>query len=364
MEEKEIEPLQHDSGGKKGKRKRKIEIGIFLLLAVALLTFCYGRQYKEILVIDGAERMQYSTFSRTVEELLQEKNLGVQEYDKVLPAKGEQLENGDIIVIKRAIPVFLTVGGNGKKIWTHAGETAGLLKEQDVELREDDQIYPALNYALKPGDTVAVVRVEKELEVCREKLPYRTIRITASDLQSGAARVQQEGKEGLREDLWELTKKNGKEISRTLISSTTDEPRDLILEVGEANVLSRGGRSIRYERVITANATAYCPGTPGSGCPIDERGAALCTGFYNDGYTFTGVKAKAGDGTRENPHIIAVDPKLIPLKTMVYLEGYGYARAEDTGGAIKGASIDLLFDTHREALAFGRKKVKVFVLAR
>jgi uncharacterized protein YabE (DUF348 family) len=363
MEENEIEPLQHDSSDKKGKRRRNLEVGMFLLLTVVVLMFFYCRHYKEILVIDGAERMQYSTFSRTVEEFLQEKGLGLQEYDKVLPAKGEQLADGDIVVIKRAIPIFLTVGGRGKKVWTHACEAAGLLREQDIELREDDQIFPALNHPLKSGDTVAVVRVEKEYEVCQEKLPYRTIRIPNPDLESGAVHVRQEGREGLREDIWELTKKDGKEVSRILISSVTEEAQDLIMELGEANVLSRGGRNIRYERVMTAEATAYCPGTPGSGCPIDERGAAQCTGFYNDGYTFTGVKAKAGDGTRESPHIIAVDPRLIPLKSLVYLEGYGYARAEDTGSAIKDAAIDLLFDTHREALAFGRKRIRVFILA-
>ena len=64
-------------------------------------------------------------------------------------------------------------------------------------------------------------------------------------------------------------------------------------------------------------------------------------GFHNDGYTSTGAKATAGKRDKENPHIIAVD-QYIPLKTMVYLNGYGFARAEDTGSAIKGLAIDLL----------------------
>ena len=173
MEESEIEPLQHDSS--RNKRKRNREAIIFLLLAVVLPMFFYYRQCKEVLVIDGAERIHYSTFSRTVEELLQEKGLSLQENDKILPAKGEQLEDGDIIVIKRAIPVFLTVDGRRKRVWTHASEAAGLLREQNILLQEDDQVFPALNHQLKPGDTIAVVRVEKEYEVYQEKIPYRTI---------------------------------------------------------------------------------------------------------------------------------------------------------------------------------------------
>lgn len=362
MEESEIEPLQHNSSSNRRLRK-KIEAIIFLFLAGALLTFFYCRQCKEIMVIDGEQRLQYSTFSRTVEEFLQEKGFSLKEYDKVLPAKGDHLHDGDIVVIKRAIPVFLTVDGKGREIWTHASEAAGLLREQNIKLQEDDLIFPALNHPLKPGDAIVVVRVEKKYEVYQEKIPYRTIRVPNSDLESGVVRVRQEGIEGLQENIWELVNENGKEVSRTLISSSiVSEPQDLVLEYGNLNVLSRSGQNLQYERVITVEATAYCPGTPDSGCPIDERGASQCTGFYNDGYTFTGIKARAGDGTKENPHIIAVDPRYIPLKTLVYLEGYGYARAEDTGSAIKGASIDLLFNTHGEALAFGRRAVKVYLL--
>ena len=162
-------------------------------------------------------------------------------------------------------------------------------------------------------------------------------------MEKGVVRVRQEGIEGLQEQIFELVKKNGEEMSRIFVSSSIiSEPQDLILEYGEMDLQSRSGRNPDFERAIIVEATAYCPGTPGSGCPVDERGASLCTGFHNDGYTSTGAKATAGRGTRENPHIIAVDPQYIPLKTMVYLNGYGFARAEDTGSAIKGLAIDLL----------------------
>lgn len=112
---------------------------------------------------------------------------------------------------------------------------------------------------------------------------------------------------------------------------------------------------------MTVEATAYCPGTPGSGCPT-VNGGSYCTGVYANGYTATGVRAKAGNGTRENPHIIAVDPKMMPLGTLVEISGYGYAKAEDVGGAIKGRRIDLLFDTHEEALQFGRRNLELKII--
>ncbi len=71
------------------------------------------------------------------------------------------------------------------------------------------------------------------------------------------------------------------------------------------------------------------------------------------GITASGVRARRGT--------IAADKSRYPYGTIVYVEGYGYGRVEDIGGAIRGNSIDLYFDTHREALEWGRKQMRVQV---
>ena len=121
---------------------------------------------------------------------------------------------------------------------------------------------------------------------------------------------------------------------------------------------------IAINSVIEVTATAYCPGTPGSGCPLNSQGHAFCTGCYNDGYTYTGKKAVQGEGTLESPRMIAVDPRIIPLGSLVYLEGIGFAIAEDIGGAIKGNRIDLFFDLHQDTSKFGLQKgIRLYLLA-
>jgi len=67
-------------------------------------------------------------------------------------------------------------------------------------------------------------------------------------------------------------------------------------------------------------------------------------------------------GTQVSRGIVSVDPRIIPLKTKLYIEGYGEAIALDTGGAIKGNRIDLYMNTKKEAFEFGRKNLKVFIL--
>lgn len=72
-----------------------------------------------------------------------------------------------------------------------------------------------------------------------------------------------------------------------------------------------------------------------------------------DGVTATGTKARRGTA--------AVDPRVIPLGSEMYVPGYGWARAEDTGGAIKGRRVDLFFPSREEALRWGVRKVIVTI---
>ncbi|MBM3708935.1 MAG: hypothetical protein FJW61_00735 [Actinobacteria bacterium] len=77
-------------------------------------------------------------------------------------------------------------------------------------------------------------------------------------------------------------------------------------------------------------------------------------GINGTGITATGLRARKG--------IIAVDPKVIPLGTRVYIDGYGEALAADTGGWIKGDRVDLCFDTLEECYRYGRRRIYVYLI--
>ncbi|HWI54253.1 MAG TPA: 3D domain-containing protein, partial [Desulfobacteria bacterium] len=97
-------------------------------------------------------------------------------------------------------------------------------------------------------------------------------------------------------------------------------------------VVSRGER-ISFSRSIVMNSSAY-----------SHTGHRTASGVY----PYRGA--------------VAVDPRVIPLGTRLYIEGYGYAKALDVGSSIKGNRIDLFFDTTQQANRWGRRSVKVYII--
>lgn len=83
------------------------------------------------------------------------------------------------------------------------------------------------------------------------------------------------------------------------------------------------------------------------------------TAYSSDGVTASGTKTKRAPDSEST---IAVDPNVIPLGSKVYVEGYGYAVAADTGGAIKGKIIDLYMNTESECIAWGRRNVTIYII--
>ncbi len=100
-----------------------------------------------------------------------------------------------------------------------------------------------------------------------------------------------------------------------------------------------------YLKKLSMTATAYNSGPKSTGKKPGQKGYGL---------TYSGIPA--------GPGIVAVDPKVIPLGTRLYIEGYGFALAADTGSSIKGNKIDVYIEDANEIKKFGRRTVEVYVL--
>lgn len=137
------------------------------------------------------------------------------------------------------------------------------------------------------------------------------------------------GKYGVKSSATLEQAENYKQHTQSTVESTT---KNII----EENVTNEPKKS---DRIITVTATAYCP-------------CEKCCG-KSDGITATGIKATAG-------RTIAIDPSVIPYGSEIEIDGHTYI-AEDCGGCVKGNKIDIFFDTHKEALDFGKRQLTIIV---
>lgn len=98
------------------------------------------------------------------------------------------------------------------------------------------------------------------------------------------------------------------------------------------------------------------PTTSGRRLQMESTGYS-CAESVNTYFTAMGIDL------RQNPQVVAVDPSVIPLGSMVEVSGYGIAIAGDTGGAIKGNIIDCHFPTVEQCIQWGRRSVTVTVIS-
>ena len=143
------------------------------------------------------------------------------------------------------------------------------------------------------------------------------------------------------------TTKSSLEIEIKKNSVLVDRAENLKSELDEVNATLDDLKSEEYELVYIGNfkLTAYCAETYSHICGEGR------------GITASGTTATPG-------RTIGVDPSIIPYGTEVYIEGIGWRVAEDTGGAIGGNHIDILVDTHENALALGVNSGGVWMLVK
>lgn len=209
-------------------------------------------------------------------------------------------------------------------------------------------VYPAI--AAPAPASITHVTWQRDGLLTWERLERRTTaaqtihRLTV-DLAPGRSNLIAAGRPGIVEVRVRYAQRDGGAVHRSVLSAhilRAAKPRIVAEGIGatplskfEAHGIARMAYIARSAIEMLATAyTAYCAG---------------CDGM-------TAIGRRAGYG------IVAVDPRVIPLGTRLYIPGYGFAIAGDTGGAIVGRRIDLGFNSQRDAMLFGRRAIEVYPL--
>lgn len=340
----------------KDRSRRLLIIAAFILVGMTVFSLTiYDIVIKKVdIIVDGKE-ISANTSKKTVSELLKEEKILLDKSDYINISVDSPLQDGMKLEIKRAVPVTINYGGDILEISTAKETVKELLDSLKLDYHQD-KISPSLNYKIKSGIEINIVKIDEKIETKNEIIPYKTVTKNNINLDKGKHIIIQDGKEGTKEITIKKVYENGNLLTSEVVEEKTIlEPINEIVEKGtkeqEYTIASRG--SFAGKREIVMVATAYDLSYESTGKRPGDK-------WY--GLTASGTKARPG--------VVAVDPKVIPLGTKLYIESldgtkdYGYAIAEDTGGAIKGNKIDLFFESAKEVKLFGRRKVKVYIIGK
>lgn len=282
-----------------------------------------------------AERTTLHTTAATVGQALQEHGMQLTLGDAVQPGLQVQIVPGMAITVERSFPVDIRVDGRLIRTRSRAQTVAGVLGQEGVSLVGQDRVVPGLDARPHPGGTIQVIRVREEYEVEFDPIPFSSISAPDGELELDQIRLVQAGQPGINKRRYRVVYEDNQEMERFLEDAwVAQAPVTRTVAYGTKIVirtLETPDGPIEYWRKIRAYTVSYKPASAGRPASHPRYG-----------YTRLGWKLKKG--------IVAVDPTVIPLRTRMYVPGYGLAVAGDTGGGVKGKLIDLGFeDTNYES---------------
>jgi 3D (Asp-Asp-Asp) domain-containing protein len=250
--------------------------------------------------------------------------------DLIIPPLNSELVPGAHVYIRHALDVRLVVAGTEQRMLTHGQTVGDVLGQAGMALQDLDRVTPSVSKPVSAGMTIKVTTVRDITDIVEEPIEYVSLIQYDSQLATGQRMIAQGGEDGAVRREYRVRSVNGQETRRELVSETITPARDEVVSIGT------------YVRPAPA-AVAAAVAAP---APVASVGDMVCSRTLNVYATWYTAASAGGSGitatgTGVYKGIVAVDPRVIPLGTRMYIPGYGYATAADTGGAIRGNHIDL-----------------------
>jgi uncharacterized protein YabE (DUF348 family) len=323
-----------------------------VLLSFICVTVLLINARKTVTVSVNGTEQSFVTYKSVLSVILKNKGIEVGPFDKTTPGLDSKVKNGDKIYIKTAVNVEMNVDNKIISVKSAENNVGKVLKDNGIILEDLDKVSPSVDTALSNGLKVVVTRVKSELLKEVQPIDFSTVVKNDDNSEKNVTTVQQEGQLGEKEITTRVVYENGKVVTKDVISEVvTQAPVNKIVAVGTLGVvpISRGGK-VYFTNSVRMRATAYSS---------DYESTNKNPGDPGYGITYSGAAAKRDtDGYSS----VAVDPRVIPLGTKLFIQGYGYAIAQDIGSAIKGNRVDLYFNSSSDVWNWGSRTVTVYIL--
>lgn len=321
---------------KKEKFEKQKKLILFsLVMAVLLATgFVWGHKSVQ-LAVDG-QIMEVRTLKSDPGQIIAQAGIVLGPKDEYRLST-EKVKDDSVITVYRAVPVTVTYKGTSNTMMTGKPTVGELIA--DLGIAEDTtKIEPQVDTKITANLEIKVVDISEKIIVREEEEPFEIVRQPDPAMEQGQEELVSYGENGEKQKKIKIYYEDGQPVKEEILEERVTVPsKPQVIKTGTRNTIETSRGAMRFRRTEHMEATAYLPSDGGG-----------------SGITATGLPARRG--------IVAVDPNVIPLGSRLYIPGYGLALAADTGGAIRGNIIDLCMEDYSEAIHFGRRNVKVYVL--
>jgi resuscitation-promoting factor RpfB len=277
---------------------------------------------------DGSEQIIYSA-ETTLAAALQNAGIVIFEGDALDPALETIVRQGLQASLVRSIPLVISIDALDI-ISRSAAETVGeALIDADIALSGLDYSIPGEEESLPEDGLIRVIRVIEQVRIDQQPLPFDVIYEAAPNLAIDTQEFLSQGAYGVSASRVRIRYEDSIEVNRQVEAewvARAAEPR--VVGYGTqivAQTVETADGTITYWRVIPMWATSYTASSAGTPVESPDYGITAC-------------------GRELTKGLVAIDRRYIPFYTPMYVPGYGFAEACDTGGGVKGRWIDLGFD--------------------
>lgn len=304
-------------------------------------------------ITDGDQVMVHTTYETNPAMILDEAGLELSDVDVFETGSRDGVSE---ITVRRGMTVTVYSGGEVMQIISYGETVQEMVDRMGILLAEESVVSVPMDAMTFDGMEILIQTTLTSTDSYTAVIPFEIEYQETGLLDQGVEVILTAGVDGQKRCTAEVTYIDGEEATRELLTEEIiSEPVTQVVAVGTGKgggskkpiigdgvIITGSGDVLTYTHRDTFKATAYCR--------TDEGGE----------WTSTGTRTRVG--------AIAVDPRVIPYGTRMFIvtkDGsyiYGVATAEDCGGAIKGKRLDLFYETRGECMQFGRRNCDVYFL--
>ena len=338
------------------KQMRLRVLSMLTALTIAVVTLLHTSIHT-IEVFDGEKTYTVASLSRNVASVMAKMKFKSDKYEII---NTNSFYGTTSVHITYGFPVYITQGDKTTEIKFFGGTVAEALLQAGFIVDEHDFVEPALDTKITKTEYIDYTDIGYTSGTYTEAIPFETKTEYTAALNKGVSKVTKPGIKGSRLVHYNQQTINGVPTLKEIVSTTIltqpasavqlmgtkpipANPKNWVSTIVPTNTieLDANGVPVKFKSKMTVRATAYT---------------------HTGNKTATGVWPKPGH--------IAVNPKIIPYGTKMFIKTvdgkyiYGYAVAADTGGFIKKhpTGIDLFMDTERQCINFGVRQAEIYIL--